>query len=336
MMSTLGKDVPLTLSPIIAKAHAHVKPVHVDIVYYHAGCSDGFAARWVVESKLGELCDYRPFYYYNPPDFGDLRNKTVLFLDCALKPKALRSLQNDYGATTLVLDHHQSAKDAFHNIPVDGVFIDTTRCAAVLAWQYVYGTTKPMPRFLRYIEDRDLWRWNHTDCLPESRPFTAAFMTLVSFKFDAYNKCLSDAYCNTLVQQGKLLMAYQEKRVQTLVKHASRRTFWGHTVSMLNCSETSLISDVGAALAKREGVDFALLWYYNGMTKCIHVSLRSDGRVDVQKIAANRHLNGGGHPCAAGFVWYDQNIELLFDYENPPATTSDTTTSTTSTTETFY
>lgn len=301
-------------SQLIEDARAHLATDAIDIVLYHAGCTDGFAARWVAQRKLGDSCEYVPFYYYNPPPPDTLANKSILYVDCSPKPHELQDLIHTHNVTALVLDHHKTAKDAFRQTPVKGVFIDTSHCAAILAWYYFYdGET--VPHFLRYIEDRDLWRWKH----PVSRAFTASFTTLVPFEYDAYEKCMDEARCRTLIAQGKLILEYQTKRVATLARHMSKRKFWGYTVAMINCTETNLISDLGAELSRQEGIDFALLWYYNGTTRCIHVSLRSDGRVDVQKIASCKHLNGGGHPCAAGFVWFDRNIENLFNYNSVPS-----------------
>lgn len=303
------------MTSIVLQAREHVKPRDITTVYYHAGCSDGFAARWVAERYLGEAATYHSFYYFNPPDLEMLRDKTILFVDCSLKPKDLLRLQNQFNATTLVLDHHKTAKDAFRHIPAPGVFIDTTHCASILAWHYFYGLNHPLPRFLRCIEDRDLWRWTGPNALPESRKFTTAFQTLVPFEFKAYEACMKEERFKRLVEQGELILEYQTRRVETVIRHASLRQLSGKTVAMLNCTETNLISDVGVKLMERDDVDFALLWYYNGGTKCIHVSLRSDGRTDVEQIAKQKHLGGGGHRCAAAFVWYDRNIESFFDME---------------------
>ena len=69
--------------------------------------------------------------------------------------------------STRVLDHHATAAEDLAGLPF--VTIDLDRSGAVLAWEH-FHPGRPVPLLLRYVQDRDLWRW----ALPRSREVNAA------------------------------------------------------------------------------------------------------------------------------------------------------------------
>ena len=67
-----------------------------------------------------------------------------------------------------------------HDIP--NTLFDMNHSGARLSWDFFHPGKLP-PKFINYIEDRDLWKWE----LPSSKEFSAAFV-MVPFKFEEYEK----------------------------------------------------------------------------------------------------------------------------------------------------
>ena len=55
-----------------------------------------------------------------------------------------------------------------------------SKSGATLAWEF-FHPGKEAPKFIQYITDRDLWKWE----LPYSKEFSAAF-DMVPFEFEEF------------------------------------------------------------------------------------------------------------------------------------------------------
>jgi uncharacterized protein len=56
----------------------------------------------------------------------------------------------------IVIDHHKSAMIELHDI--SNTHFDMTKSGAMLSWEFFHPGKEP-PKFIRYIQDRDLWKW---------------------------------------------------------------------------------------------------------------------------------------------------------------------------------
>lgn len=92
-------------------------------------------------------------------------------------------------------------------------------------------------------------------------------------------------------------MAYAENLMRELVGNAQKVKFEGYAVYALN-APPFFASELGHALAKKLP-PIAIVWRQE--KRKIKVSLRSNGKVDVSKIA--KRYGGGGHKAAAGFAF---------------------------------
>lgn len=276
----------------------------IDFVIYHAGCRDGFGSAYAAWTVLGD--DPRVTYYAaqhgTPPP--DVRGRHVAIFDFSY-PRSDIETMRAAAASFVLLDHHKTAFEMLSDVP--GCTFDMSKSGARLAWEF-FHPADPMPEFLAYIEDRDLWRW----ALPDSREFSAGF-ALVPMTWTAYDEFRRDpdiavARCK---EHGRVLLEADRHQISRLAsKHVQRSLSpWGR-VAVVN--SPVLISELGEELARVPGVDFALVWYYDHPDRSTRCSLRSVGDFDVSVIA--RHYGGGGHRNASGFcLGPRRHIEDLFD-----------------------
>ena len=203
----------------------------------------------------------------------------------------------------LVIDHHKSAVVELHDI--SNTIFDMNKSGATLAWEF-FHPGKEAPKFIQYITDRDLWRWE----LPYSKEFSAAF-DMVPYDFEEFEKFEDDSVFDDAVKRGSYILAYSKTVVKKVCDKAASRKINGKDVLVVNSSHW--MSEIGARLAP--DCDFAMIWYYDHNDKIIKVSLRAfHDKIDVSEVS--KKYGGGGHKKAAGFVLpSDFKIEDLFDDE---------------------
>ncbi len=259
------------------------------LVIYHGECPDGFSGAWAAWKKFGNKAEYfAASRHASPPD---VKGKEVYSIDFTYRPAAVLKKMASEAARLVLIDHHISSKPL---MPLSKEYwFSLERSAAVLAWEY-FHPGKPLPEFLRYIEDGDLWKFK----LPHSRAI-GAYVVLFDFNFQTWEmlakELQSSAGRRRAAERGKLLLKYQEEQVSEVVSHAREVRFEGRRV--LAANSPFLDSQIGHALAKKKP-PFGIVWREeNGF---IRVSLRAEGNFDVAKIAEK--YGGGGHRAAAGFL----------------------------------
>ena len=157
---------------------------------------------------------------------------------------------------------------------------------------------------IKFIEDRDLWRWD----IPYSKEFAAAF-DMVPFDFEEFDKYLDDSAVDNAQERGAYILAYSKTVISKIAKHAASRKIDGKDVLVVNSPHW--MSEIGNALSPK--CDYALIWYYDHETQQVKVSLRAHhDDTDVSEIA--KRYGGGGHRKAAGFnLPANTSIEAIFD-----------------------
>lgn len=262
-----------------------------DVVLYHAECADGFGAAWALWKRFPSA-RYQAVKHGTPPP-QDLAGRRVLIVDFSYPRPTLEAL----AASTkdlAVLDHHITAQQALAGFP--HACFDQDRSGAVLAWDWAHDG--PAPWLLRYIQDKDLWRWN----LPLSREINAA---LASYPLDF--KVWDGLTQETLETEGRAILRHEQELVGKIVAEAELVSFQGETVPAVQSAV--LTSQVGERLS--EGHPFCIIWHDRDGRR--YFSLRSrEGRADVGAIATAH--GGGGHTHAAGF-----SVELAPDTPSPLA-----------------
>lgn len=216
-------------------------------------------------------------------------------------------------ASFVVLDHHASAQGDLAE--VDGAYkvFEMAQSGATLSWDF-FNRGVPAPPLLRYVEDKDLWRW----ALRSSAEVTAALGT-VPHSFPVWAELVSrgEAGIEELMAKGAAILKYKNSVVEAHVQRAqpcrlaSAPGFQGMVVNA-----STVASEIGNALATLPGVDFGLMWSYEHASKTYRVSLRSaSDAVDVSIMA--KAFGGGGHRRASGFTFAGSSIQELLVGDAP-------------------
>jgi len=220
-----------------------------------------------------------------------------------------------------VLDHHASAEENLKDLPEANKVFEMKMSGATLAWNFFHPGT-PVPLLFRYVEDKDIWRW----ALHNSQAFGAAFELTAEipgsgeiFKEDF--ALLDGLYrggeeaLQSLLSAGSTILRYQTTVIESHARRYTKRRLKqvpDQVCAVVNA--TTLASEIGNALAKEEGVNFALIFTQDSDCQGYRISLRScfpaANQADVSKIA--QLFGGGGHRAAAGCGYTGCAIEDLF------------------------
>ncbi len=263
------------------------------LVIYHAECPDGFGSAYSAWKKFGDKADYLPaFYDTDPPDVS---GKNVFIFDYSYSKEKLLEIKKKANRL-IMIDHHKSNEELVKT--ADDFVFDVKHSASVLSWKY-FNPDKEVPQFLLYIEEGDLWSFN----LPQSKE-VAAFIDDVKKDFYLWDEIVSDFEDQDkkefYIKKGREIVKATEDFVSKKVSSAKEVSFEGYNTLIVNSERYS--SEIGNTLSKKLP-PIGIIWKKeNGK---ISVSLRSDGTVDVAKLAEK--YGGGGHKAAAGFVLKDES-----------------------------
>lgn len=282
------------------------------VVIYHGGsCRDGFCSAFLMHRAFPNA-EFVPANYGDAPP--DVSGKQVAIVDFSYPVETLRNMQNDCIGNLVILDHHKTAQ------PILAEFVhrclqerlgdpvavyDVSKSGAMLTWEFLIGHNlfdifdvipewKEPPVLVKYVQDRDLWKWE----LPDSKLVNEG-IRLAKLEFDEWNTLLMQCehVLDNIINNGRIVTIRNQAIIDSHVKHAVIVELEGYEVPMVNCT-VDLTSEVCSALAV--GKPFAISYFDSGDGKRVY-SLRSDANgVDVSVIA-KMHM-GGGHKHAAGFT----------------------------------
>lgn len=286
---------------------------------YHGHCDDGFAAAWVVRCAAPVFEFYAGEYQQEPPDVTD---RHVLLVDFSYKRPVLLEMAAK-ARSIVILDHHKTAAEDLSGFPEPPPFakwdrdhnpliahtndvervsalFDMNRSGAGLAWDFFFAG-KPRPKFIDYIEDRDLWR----RALPGGDEFTIALRSYPQ-DFAVWQELWSRG-ADALIEEGHAIQRYYRQRVEEIKRQAYRAVIawdeglFGSRIQYcwIANAPSFAASEVAGELCEKDDAQFGACffelagggWQY---------SLRSRGDFDVSEVA--KVFGGGGHKNAAGFT----------------------------------
>lgn len=259
-------------------------------VLYHTNCHDGFSAAWAAWKKFGNKASYIPVEPQTLPK-EKIKNSEVYVIDASYHETAIQELLKNNNFVT-VIDHHVShRKDA--EIASQWHF-DLNHSGAVLAWQY-FHPDKKIPRLLLHIEDLDLWKFK----LPHSQEVDV-ILEFVKLDFRSWDKTVrnfeSIRFRKIKFKEAVSMIRYKKMLIEKILRRAETARFAGYRASVVNSPVFQ--SEIGHLLVNKSQ-PIAVIWFFK--KEKFKVSLRSNGKVDVAKIA--KKYGGGGHKLAAGFSW---------------------------------
>ncbi len=267
------------------------------ILIYHGGCPDGFGAALAFWKKFGDDIEYCPRHHSTDRFFGlkekELIGRIIYMADIAFVREDLLFLM-EHAEEITVVDHHISAEKDSGDL--DCCYFDMDHSGAVLAWKFCHPDVE-IPTLLKYVEDRDLWKFE----LPHAKEVLAAL--------DAYDKTFdqwedlverfnSPEKFGNLLKEGDAILRYSETLMKRITNSAYTAKICDYEVPIVNTP--FFRSEIVNRLSKDQ--PFAAGYHFNG--EDFIFSLRSDGdnpdSIDVSEIAAN-FPGGGGHKNASGF-----------------------------------
>jgi oligoribonuclease NrnB/cAMP/cGMP phosphodiesterase (DHH superfamily) len=255
-----------------------------DLVIYHASCMDGAAAAWVVKQCRPDA-EFIPLQYDDaPPDVTDRR---IWCLDFSFGREVLLAMK-EKAKSLMVLDHHKTVAKDLEGL--DFCRFDMEKSGCIIAWEHFFPENKVVPILLRYICDRDIWRWR----MPFSREINAAIQSY-PHRIESIEE-LMKRDINQLVDEGKAIIRFRNSLVEDIIKGARETELDGHKIL---CVYTSVLqSEVGERLAQDR--PFSLTWFdLQDGEFCYSLRAVAASGFDVGDIA--RKHGGGGHALAAGF-----------------------------------
>jgi oligoribonuclease NrnB/cAMP/cGMP phosphodiesterase (DHH superfamily) len=190
-----------------------------------------------------------------------------------------------------IIDHHKTAAEDLHDLP-GNVFatFDMEHSGAMLTWLHFFPKEEP-PALLRYIEDRDLWRFK----LDGTRAIQANVFSY-PYDFDVWDG-LMVVPPERLIAEGEAIERKHFKDINELIGVVTRfMVIGGHRVPVANLPYT-LVSDAAHMLAK--GEKFAGCYWDTPKGRVFGLRSTDEG-LDVSDIA--KQYGGGGHRNAAGFT----------------------------------
>ncbi len=182
---------------------------------------------------------------------------------------------------------------------------DIYKCGAVLTWEYFFPD-EPVPAFLLYVQDRDLWQWLQ----PKSKEINEAFghirHGLTRNQIISEMTRLSSFSQKDLMYHfetlGQMLLAPKRERSQLLANNAHWVNAWGYRflAAPLDSHDAFYYNEVMEILYT-ENPESPFVCTYINLGNEYKLSFRSRQKYDnfdVSKLA--RSLDGGGHENAAG------------------------------------
>ena len=296
------------------------------VIVYHDHCHDGVTAAWAASRRFPDASFYAASYA-TPVDVARFGGKHVLVVDfCWPRQITQELLSGAHPVKSLtVLDHHVTS---FHDVlrpvskwleeapanVVDRLYFtyDVNRSGAGITWDVLFAGRRAGVKTNRHpvidlVEDRDLWRFTHTD----TRAFHAYADTL---PLDIVSRSkLADIgrVADGVIEAGRAILRYQEALVEDIARHATITNFRVthdqaevfYEVPVIVLPSTKVVSEVLGKLAP--GFPFAAgiidVTPTAADAHVASVSLRSaPDALNVGDIA--KTFGGGGHAHASAFT----------------------------------
>ncbi|MEJ5173040.1 MAG: DHHA1 domain-containing protein [Hydrogenothermaceae bacterium] len=269
------------------------------ICIYHKNCTDGTTAAAILLMKLNE-CKLLNFdHNYKEEDLNNLiseidQDTTVYIVDFSLKERDFETLLQK-GINVVVIDHHISAKEMLENLskkyPNLKYVFDNNSSGASLTYRYFFGDD--LPEVVKYVEDKDIWKWEFGDITK----YVNDYLFLFTNKPEEVKNIIQNQSLGELIEKGKIINQYTTYLIETFVEK-SKDLFIKIGDYKVRAYNTGLFqSEIGNLLSTK--FDQAVcLFSING--DYVKLSFRSLDHHNPSALDLAKLLGGGGHRNAAG------------------------------------
>lgn len=260
------------------------------VVLYHDNCPDGFGAAYAAWKKFGSQAEYIACGYDELPP-ASIKNKIVFLLDFSYTSNIIKKLVAKNKKVTII-DHHVSRKEDIK--AANEWHYALKHSGAALTWLILHPK-EPIPQLIKHIEDMDLWRFRipHTDAI-------ISIIGVTKWHFKTWDQLAKDLENPKKFQEylknSQWVMKANEKIRERIMKNTDVVEFAGYRTYAVNSPVFN--SEIGHLFYKKLP-PIGIVWKEKNGKR--YISLRSDGTVDVSKIA-KKFPNGGGHKTAAAFT----------------------------------
>lgn len=218
------------------------------VVYFHSPCSDGLASAWVLWKHYSSCPNAKIRFVPVAPgtQFPLLveRDDIVYFVDICPDEKFLKSVLQKTRAI-FIFDHHETNRaniELFSKMNIEILFEPEDHSGCMLTYMFFKGRDddyEPQKiTLLKYIEDRDLWKFY----LPDSKEISGFISSYATFpiplRFGATDTVVEAAQQETIVclvdfdalletkpsvmiEKGKMIMETTEVSVGKMIKESS-------------------------------------------------------------------------------------------------------------------
>jgi oligoribonuclease NrnB/cAMP/cGMP phosphodiesterase (DHH superfamily) len=295
-----------------------MKIINPNIVIHHSPCIDGGASAWLVTKYFNTkpvLIGIKPGVPITKEILEQCAGKYVLMLDVMYNTADMELLSST--CNLYCIDHHSSNAGVLTIVftdHTDRYIFDESKSAAILTHEWLYPD-KPIPNFITYIGERDLFRF----VIPEVKPFSTGLFNEVkgadATLFEVLDRCSADeSYVNQLIMNGNELQKRDDIIISHICSTARKYTLVARsaTYTVMAASTYAYRSEVGNKLANMD-CDFSITYHYDISTNAWWISLRgsNESQLDLAEIARDISDDGGGHKKASGFTWRQELACLL-------------------------
>lgn len=275
------------------------------ICLYHKNCFDGICSAWVVYKYLKRLEEGSdsfkfPEVIFHPMNYGEdypwdiPRDSQIIMVDFSFKAKVLQELAMRV-KSILIIDHHKTAQAELQDFRMENVKIhfDMDESGASLAWK-TFFPSEEVPLLVRYIRDRDLWRFKESDS-EIINSWIQSYPMLIEHYADMHFMLETEEGFKIAHAGGISILRYKQTMVESICKNAA---FDGLGIPTVNTS--ILFSEVGHRLCELyPNAPYSRYYFDRLRDNTRQFGLRSIGEFDVSEIA--KVNGGGGHKNAAGY-----------------------------------
>jgi oligoribonuclease NrnB/cAMP/cGMP phosphodiesterase (DHH superfamily) len=274
-------------------------------VITHGNCADGFTSAWIINKALSQKNEliFLDGNYGDEPDFEKIKGRDVIIADFSYPLQQMKEII-ECALSVTVIGHHKTAevllKPLFDDGLIDGIF-DMDKSGALLTWEWFFPHEEA-PELVKYVSDRDLWKFE----LQDSKSFS---MFLFSYEYtfgnwDYIDRGWDERFLD-YVLEGK---AIERKHLKDVTELCCKLCQWkrfkklDRAYPVVNLPYT-MASDACSYIAASENSQIGAkvgFSFSQGKDGRYYFSIRSRDGTDVSKIA--KKFDGGGHKAAAGFV----------------------------------